>query len=231
MYTYLVLNILTIIFPLVFSFEPQMKFYKKWSQLWPALGIVAALFIVWDHYFTLWGIWSFNPSYVLGIYIAGLPIEEWMFFITIPYACMFVYETVKFYKIKILSPTVSFYLTFTLMFSLMALAFIYKELMYTSVTFSLAAICLGMHWLLCKGKYLTDFYTTFFIQLIPFGIVNGVLTSWPVLIYNNDENLGIRLGTIPIEDAIYSLIILILNITLYELLYTRKSSKFEKSYA
>jgi lycopene cyclase domain-containing protein len=207
-----------------------MKFYKKWGSLWPALLIVAALFIVWDHYFTLWGIWYFNPQFVVGWFVWGLPIEEWLFFLTIPYACMFVYETVRYYDWVELSSNFTIPLLGILIVSLLALAFVFNDRLYTCVTFSLAAISLAIHWLIFKAKFLSLFFVTYAIQIVPFLVVNGILTSWPVLIYNNNENLGIRMGTIPLEDAIYSLIILILNITIYELLYYNFKLKSEHSH-
>jgi lycopene cyclase domain-containing protein len=49
-------------------------------------------------------------------------------------------------------------------------------------------------------------------------VVNGLLTSLPVVIYDNSENLNIRVGSIPVEDFVYCLILLGMNIGLYELL-------------
>jgi lycopene cyclase domain-containing protein len=57
-------------------------------------------------------------------------------------------------------------------------------------------------------EILKRFYIAFVIILIPFFIVNGILTgsfiAEPVVWYNNSENLGIRLFTIPIEDIGYA---------------------------
>ena len=96
MYTYLLINIFSILIPLLFSFEKRLSFYKLWKALFPAVLITGSFFIVWDHYMTLWNVWQFNPAYVLGINVWGLPIEEWLFFLTIPYSCLFIYESLNF---------------------------------------------------------------------------------------------------------------------------------------
>jgi len=54
------------------------------------------------------------------------------------------------------------------------------------------------------------------VMLIPFFIVNGILTGSfidnEIVWYNNDENLGIRLFTIPVEDTIYAFTLILTNL-------------------
>jgi lycopene cyclase domain-containing protein len=52
--------------------------------------------------------------------------------------------------------------------------------------------------------------------LIPFWIINGILTVLPVVWYNDLENLGIRLGSIPADDIAYNLAMLLGIVTIYE---------------
>jgi lycopene cyclase domain-containing protein len=72
-----------------------------------------------------------------------------------------------------------------------------------------------------KPLWLADFWRAYLVHLIPFFLVNGVLTALPVVLYNNDENLAIRIYTIPIEDSIYSMLLLLMNISIMETLRSR----------
>ncbi|MFZ1617834.1 MAG: lycopene cyclase domain-containing protein, partial [Flavobacteriales bacterium] len=65
------------------------------------------------------------------------------------------------------------------------------------------------------------------ILLLPFMIVNGILTGSmleeAVVWYNDAENLGVRIGTIPVEDVFYGLLMVLVPITIYEALLKRKA--------
>ena len=93
-YTYLLINYFTIILPLLRSFEPRMRFWKKWKYYFPAIMFTAVFFLTWDYIKTSYGVWSFNDKYIIGLKFGVLPIEEILFFITVPYACTFIYEAV-----------------------------------------------------------------------------------------------------------------------------------------
>ena len=59
------------------------------------------------------------------------------------------------------------------------------------------------------------FLVSFAIILIPFLIVNGFLTAIPAVLYNDAENLGIRIYTIPFEDTFYGMLLVMMNISIY----------------
>src|SRR5690349_8569939 len=92
--TYLLIDLATIALPLAFSFHPRIAFVREWRAFWPACLLVALVFLVWDVLFTSIGVWGFNGRYVLGTRLAGLPLEEILFFISIPYACVFTYFSI-----------------------------------------------------------------------------------------------------------------------------------------
>jgi lycopene cyclase domain-containing protein len=54
--------------------------------------------------------------------------------------------------------------------------------------------------------------------------LTGTGIEEPIIWYNNDENLGIRIGTIPIEDIFYGMLLVLLNISLFEF-FQKKSVK------
>lgn len=218
-YTYLLVDFFCIIFPFIFSFHPRLQFYRNWrSFLIPCL-LTATFFLIWDGIFTDIGIWSFNPDYVIGIYFFKMPIEEFLFFLCIPYACVFSYHC-----FAILWPfrgnarlIRGFYAL--LASALMITGILYLDRLYTSVTFILCSSFL-VYLLLSKADFLPAFFLTFLFILVPFVLSNGVLTgsffSRTVVRYNDAHNLGIRILTIPFEDVFYGMLLLLLNVYGYE---------------
>lgn len=217
---YLLILILTILFPIVWSFEKQMYFISKRGFVFKSLIYTASVFILLDSLFTYLGVWGFTDQYILGFKIFNLPIEEILFFLVAPYACLFIYETVFFlWRDKIKN---GFFYQISLCMGLFLFLFglYHSDKIYTCFACVGASVLLGYH---CSRKKQLNhevFWVSFFIVLIPFTLVNGALTGsfsvLPVVWYNSDEILDIRIFTIPVEDFIYNLMLMLANVTLYE---------------
>ncbi|MDY0342545.1 MAG: lycopene cyclase domain-containing protein [Lentimicrobium sp.] len=224
---YLWINILAISVPLIVTFDKRLKFYQNWKYLFPAILGTMLIFIPWDAAKTSMGVWGFNPDHLQGIYLFNLPIEEWLFFIAIPYACMFTYHSFEYLIRKDYLAPYARPFTILLIVLLLIVAAFNPERWYTFITFVSTAIFLTLHLFVFKSRYLGRFYMMYFATLIPFFLVNGALTGMftadPVVWYDDSKNLAIRLGTIPIEDAVYGLFMLLLNTTIYEWLRSKKS--------
>ena len=95
MYEYLLINFFIIIFPLVFSFEKRIQYYKKLPAVAASILVVGIGYILWDFVATSRGDWAFNDTYILGITFLDLPVEELLFFLTAPYSCLFIYEALS----------------------------------------------------------------------------------------------------------------------------------------
>jgi lycopene cyclase domain-containing protein len=219
-FLYLFLNIFTISVPLARSFESNIAYYRKWDALFPAMIITATFFILWDIFFTPIGVWSFNGAYLTGFYLFNLPIEEWMFFFTIPFACVFSYEVYHYFVKRDYLGDAAIPVTIGLGIALFLAALMHHDRIYTFVNFGLTSVFLLVLGIWLRPKFLGNFYITYLISLLPFVLVNGILTGSfienQVVWYNPDEIIGTRIFTIPLEDTVYSLLLLLMNISLYE---------------
>lgn len=215
-FTYAALLVGSLAVPLLRSFEPKIQFHTKFKALFTATFITAFVFIVWDIIFTANGIWSFNHHYVIGLFVGGLPIEEWLFFVVIPYACIFIYEVLR-YFVKINNSATFWQILNRVVFlSLLIIGAYHADKTYTFVVTIFTAVVYIFTFVWKRAQFYGHFYLGFLVSLIPFFLVNYVLTSIPVVSYDNTENMSVRLTTIPIEDSIYLLGLLLINTLIYE---------------
>ena len=222
-YTYLLLLLLTVSYPLFKSFETKIHYYTKWKYLFPSIIPSTIFFIVWDIWFVNIGVWKFNTDYIIGFSIFNLPIEEWLFFIIVPFSCVFIYEVLNYFIKRDILARQSKYITILLAVILFILSLIFHDRTYTFTTFLFLGVFLLLHQFVFKSRYLGRFYLTWLVCLIPFFLINGVLTAMPVLIYNNQNMLGVRLWTIPLEDVFYGMLNILQVITVYEWLKKRST--------
>lgn len=225
-YLYLGLMIFTLSYPLAQSFEHRITLYKKWKAVFAGTVVMMLIFIPWDIWFTDIGVWWFRDDYITGLKIFLLPVEEWLFFIVVPYACIFIYEVLKYYiKLDFLRSRAR-YVFFTLSLVLGFLGWYYYPQYYTSITFgltSLACLLLGFS----NPNWIGRFLMMYIVSWVPFVLINGALTGMltkqAIVNYNEAEIIGLRIITIPVEDSVYSLLMLMAVVAVYE--YVKSKSK------
>lgn len=206
-YTYALVLFLTVIICFIASFDRRIRFDRHFPAFIKAGLLVAIPFIAWDVWFTARGVWWFNTDYTLGLVIAGLPLEEWLFFICIPFSCVFTYFCFdKFFKLDGLAGFNNM-IVFMSVVVCAVVALLHYDKIYTLVTaVSTLATLIYLHFI-ARSSWLGKASLVFTVLMLGFFPVNGVLTGTglenPIVNYNPGDFLGIRLGTIPIEDAVY----------------------------
>ncbi len=228
MYQYLLINFAIIAFTLMLSFEKRLKYYSKIKKLMPAILVVGAIYVGWDAFATYRGHWSFNPDFVLGIKVLGLPIEEILFFITVPYSCIFAYEGIAYFlgDGKVRAP--NRILTATIGLVCLGSAFLFWGKEYTFLALfsvGLTVLFVSNFYAELLGSRLYWVYIGF--TIVVFLIFNYVLTSLPIVEYSASAITGIRVLTIPIEDFFFNFSMLTLYLLAY-LWFSGRRLRLEK---
>lgn len=232
MWIYSALLFFSLLVPITLSFDKKLQFYKSWKFLFPSIFIVASFYIAFDVYFTKIGVWGFNSLHHSNILLGGLPVEEWLFFMVIPYACVFIHESLLLYFPRFkLNDHVSQLLTIGLILSLLILIVFNFDKAYTVYISSTVIVALVFA-LFDKSKVIHNYYSTFLVILIPFIAVNAILTGTfidhEVVWYNDNETLGIRFLTIPAEDFGYAFSLILFNLLLVAKLKNRANVKMRQ---
>ena len=213
---YLLLNLLILIGPLVMSFEPQIRFVRSWRHAWPAIILVAVPYLIWDALVT-GRHWWFNPQFTFAPRIFGLPLEECLFFGTVPFAALFMWETIKFYFPHRKNFFGHILRTLLLLGTPLGIFLFLIGKEYTGLML-LALSCSAIFDMALRTELFMQ--TRLVLYLLSLALVtfvfNGYLTARPVVLYNEQYQLGVRVGTIPLEDFGYGFSLVLLVTIIYE---------------
>ena len=199
-----------------FYFLDRVKF-----TILPIL-IPAILFLIWDSTVTF-SHWHFNEKYVLGITIFNLPIEEILFFITVPFACLFTWEMIirrtnekELVWINKIRPYL--YLIIP-----MGIWFFISGRHYTGLAVSFLGLAILLDQVLNTNLLLKRRFYLYLLFILLFTLIfNGYLTWRPVVTYGVDYQLDFRIITIPIEDFIYGTALIFMNTSIYQKIINKK---------
>ncbi|MCF8220550.1 MAG: lycopene cyclase domain-containing protein [Cryomorphaceae bacterium] len=212
--------------PLALSFDKKVAYYKRVRHLIIPIVLVSGLFLIWDQWFTEKGVWGFTLVHTAGLYLGRLPLEEVLFFVIVPYNCMFIFEVIGAYfqpKNKALFNRVFFGVFLLLGLSLL----MQQPTGWYTLSAVLLAMLLSVTLLIYNPSWLSQFVISFLVCLLPFLVVNGLLTgaatTLPVVWYNPAEFSGWRIITIPAEDLFYNFDLLVGFVVFFKLSSERLS--------
>jgi len=205
MIQYLLLDAIILAGPLLFSFERRIRYYRRWPAVAASIALVGTAYVIWDAIATERGDWAFAEAYTSGIHIAGLPLAEVLFFVVVPYSCLFIYEALQvFMRDRELPVYRPFYLGISVV--ALVLAGLYHEQSYTFTVLVVVAAFFTIAVLFFREVLASlHFWLFLLFSFIGFLIFNYLLTSIPVVTYGSSAIWGVRVTTIPVEDFLYNI--------------------------
>jgi len=213
---YSLIALVSVAGPLALSFDEKVHFWTHAPAVGLAILTVGLLYLLWDAFVTARGDWQFNPVYTGDFRIFGLPTGEILFFIAIPYACLFVYECVVGYFGNAVWFEVNPVTLYCGALAFVGAAWLFRNLGYTfiamaSVAVFLSTLAIGAPTLVGTSA----FWIWTAISFTLFVVVDGLYTSLPTIFYNPKAIWGLRIGSIPLEDFFYNLSYLGLTLAFY----------------
>jgi len=216
--SYLLFNLLILTLPIISKLIYQKTILPKTSYFILSAAIVAVIFIVWDIKVTdKW--WFFNNQYILGVKFFKLPIEEVLFFFTVPFSCLIIFLNLN--SLIPLKINFDFYFFLIFIFLILSFYFLKKGKAYPFVVFLLLSVNIFLDYFL--RVYLLNqlaFYIYLAIVTVLTFVFNYYLTSKKIITYSKNYKTNFLITTIPFEDFIYGINLLYLNLILY-LLFQR----------
>ncbi len=204
MSTYLWINLSIIVFPLLASFERRVAYWRRSPAVGLAVLSGGAIFVAWDAFFSKAGYWSFNPVHVLSVRLFFLPLEEILFFVTVPYSMFFVLECLDWFR-KDAPVRVPKALSLSAAAAFLAGGFLFFGQGYTVVVLFVCAGCfLGDAFLPGSPLKSRNFLLMLLASFPLFLFFNHLLTSIPVVLYSPSAIWGLRILSIPLEDFFYN---------------------------
>lgn len=218
---YVLFNLIVLSGPLALSFDRKVRYFRRWPKALIANILVMIPFVIWDVLVT-GKHWWFNEKHTLGLFFLGLPLGEYLFFSSVPFASLFIWDVLLYYWADMESVSRKSVHYALMSFILIGLWFFYLGKYYTGLTcISFGSLGIWDRWL--KTNVLSRLNAVRYLAILTIlmFIFNGYLTARPVILYDRQYQLNLLIYTIPIEDFFYGYALLLANTIIYEKLKGR----------
>jgi isorenieratene synthase len=200
---------------LALAMWPRTGFASRMGSALLAVALAIVPFVLWDRAVAQHH-WWFDPRYTLGVDMLGLPIEEWGFFLAVPFACVFTWGV--FFSRERLPRRLRFapWIALSLAGS-GAATFAHGPGYAGLVLVALGGFVFLDH--IAGTALLAErrFWAFAGVVLLLTLVFDGYLTARPVVHYADEHILGFRVLTIPVEDFGYALALVGTSTALFEL--------------
>ena len=219
---YLIFNIIVFAGPLLFGAMRPFYFINRWKYTIVPILIPAVFFLIWDS-IVADSHWQFNEKYVMGITIFNLPIEEILFFISVPFACLFTWEMIiRRSEVKELL-WINKIRRYLYLLIPIGIWFFISGKHYTGLAISFLGLAVLLDQLLNTNIIVQKRFYIYLLLVLLFTLIfNGYLTWRPVVTYGVQYQLDIRIFTIPIEDFVYGTALIFMNTSIYQKIINKK---------
>ncbi len=213
-YEYLIFDLLIFISPFIAKYFFVKLNFPDLKRTIISTIITASIFTIWDN-LVVGYFWEFNPQYITGIYLLRLPLEEWVFFLVVPYACLFIWQNLE-NRFNDSSLPDYYQRTLIILLLLLSVWFFIDKKLYTSSDLFIFSIVIWLDMLLQTNLIFTIKGLLFtIITLILTFVFNYYLTARPVVLYAPEMKTNINFISIPVEDFIFGLSLMYLEVIIY----------------
>jgi lycopene cyclase domain-containing protein len=221
-FEYLIFNLIVLAGPLFFGAMKPFYFVSRWKYTLVPIIIPAIFFLIWDSIVT-YSHWYFNSKYILGITFINLPIEEILFFISVPFACLFTWEMIIRRADDKNIMWISKIRPYLYLLVPIGVWFFISGKHYTGLAISFLGLAILLDQVLQTNLiFQKRFYFYLFLVFMFTLIFNGYLTWRPVVTYGVEYQMNFRIFTIPIEDFVYGTALIFMNTSIYQKIISKK---------
>lgn len=199
----------------------KLNFVKQRKFIILAVLINVFAFSVPTEFLTQFKAIVYNPPYLLGVTLWGLPAEELLLLFALPLAGIAIYEFLNFKYPDNGLEKYSFAVSNMLLGVCIAMLYFGHQKLYTVFTFFILLVFLIYVEYVNKIRFMYRFYRAFLVSLIPFYGIYGILCALPAVQFTTEETVDFSLANIPFESPFYFMSMLLLSIYLFELFKSR----------
>ncbi len=223
-YIFLIINLFLVVIPFCLLLNKSVfKLKALQSAILPAV-ITAVVFSTIGALLIYLNVFNFNNSFLINVFIGALPIEYCLFSFSFSFVAICFYNYLNSLFLNNNLQKFSLSVSNLLLGVCIAILFFSYAKWYPAITFSLLLLLLFYIEYVNKLRFMYRFYRAFFLCLILFYACYGLLCNLPIIQYNANQTMVLKIYAIPLESHFFTLLMCLFAVYLLEL-FKSKTAK------